>query len=77
MSNIKIKSVLNQITEKVFPMKNVDEAKAFVTKFIEDKDINEYDKRSITQNVNNCTSMYGVNKYLCNALLKYEGLSIK
>ena len=74
---IKITSILTQITEKVFPMKNVDEAKAFITEFIADKEINDYDKANMLRAVRECKNMSAINRYLCNALLKYEGLSIK
>jgi hypothetical protein len=75
-SKIQIKSVLEQVAEKVFLMDNVNEAKAFVKTFIDEKGIKPEDKKLIIYNVENCETMKRLNQYICNALLKYEGLSI-
>ena len=71
---IQIKSVLEQISETVFVMKNLAEAKKFIIDFVEAKAINEVDKKLILNAVTASTSMYKLQNYLVNALLKYEGL---
>jgi len=73
---MKIKSVLEQISEKVFVMTDLNEAKAFIVDFVNEKKINEKDKQSIIANTNSATSMQRLVRYLCNALLKYEGMGI-
>ena len=71
-----IKSIFEQISTEVFKMTNLDEAKYFVTKFISDKSINEQDKLSITKAVSETKSIVAFQRYICNALLKYEGLGV-
>ena len=76
MSKFPIKSVLEQIAENVFTMKCPNQAKQFITEFINGKDINEKDKYLIISNVNACKNMYKIQSYICNALLKYEGMGV-
>lgn len=74
--NPHLKSIFAQISEKVFSMKSLDEAKQFVTSFVEGKDINENDKKSILKEVNDAKSLVRFQNYICNALLKFEGLGM-
>ena len=46
-----IKSIFEQISHQVFTMKNVVEAKQFITEFVNDKKINDTDKANIIKNV--------------------------
>lgn len=73
---VQIKSVFEQISEQVFKMNNVDQAKSFITTFISEKNINEKDKKSIMTEVGKIKTILKLQQYLCNALLKYEGLSV-
>ena len=72
----KIKSVLEQIAATVFTMTNVADAKNYINEFINSKDINDKDKASITKAVAEIKSMIRLQTYLCNALLKYEGMGM-
>jgi hypothetical protein len=56
-------------------MKDPIKAKKYITEFVSEKDINEIDKKIIIRNVNECKYMYKIQNYICNSLLKYEGLS--
>lgn len=76
MSKFPIKSIFEQIAEQVFDMKNPIQAKQFITEFVNEKDINEIDKKTIIQNVNKCKHMHKIQSYICNSLLRYEGLSV-
>ena len=76
MSKFQIKSIFEQIAEQVFDMKDVNAAKQFITEFVNSKDIKEQDKKTIIANVNACKHMYKVQSYICNSLLKYEGMSL-
>lgn len=76
MSKFQIKSIFEQIAEQVFDMKDVNAAKQFITEFVNSKDIKEQDKKTIIANVNACKHMYKVQMYICNSLLKYEGMSL-
>jgi len=74
--NSYLKSIFSQISEQIFAMKSLDEAKVFVAKFVEEKNINEKDKQSILYEVNNTKSLIKFQTYICNALLKFEGLGM-
>lgn len=76
MSKVQIKSIFEQIAEKVFEMKDKDAAKQFITEFVNSKDINEHDKKTIIANVEACKHMHKIQLYICNSLLKYEGMSL-
>ena len=76
MSKFPIKSVFEQIAEKVFVMRDVKQAQSFVSEFISDKGINDVDKRTILNNVNNCKNITALQRYICNSLLRFEGMSV-
>jgi hypothetical protein len=71
-----IKSIFEQISERVFVMRDLNEAKKFVTEFVEGKDINEIDKKNILREVNNARTLARFQTYICNSLLKYEGMGM-
>ncbi len=73
---MKIKSIFEQISEKVFTMNDVNEAKAFIIDFVNEKKINEKDKQSIITNTLSAKSIQRLQTYLCNSLLKYEGMGV-
>lgn len=73
---MQIKSILEQISSEVFTMKDLNQAKQFTTQFVEGKGIKEEDKKSILKAVNEIKSLVKFQQYLCNALLKYEGMGM-
>lgn len=73
---IKIKSVFEQIATQVFTMKDVNTAKTFISEFVNDKNINEIDKKLILNNIKDIKHMNKLQTYICNSLLKYEGMSV-
>jgi hypothetical protein len=73
---IQIKSVFEQIASNVFQMKNVEQAKQYITEFVNSKEIKDTDKQLIVNNVSNCRNILQIQRYICNALLKYEGMSV-
>lgn len=73
---IAIKSIFEQISEQVFVMTDLNKAKQYVKDFVTDKNINEKDKQSILREVNNAKSLVKFQQYICNALLKYEGMGV-
>jgi hypothetical protein len=75
-AKVPIKSIFEQISHRVFLMTNLAEVKTFVTEFVNSKDINEHDKYYILQEVNNAKSLVRFQTYICNALLKYEGMGM-
>lgn len=76
MSKVQIKSIFEQIAEKVFEMKDKDAAKQFIIEFVNSKSIKEEDKKIIITNVEACKHIYKIQSYICNSLLKYEGMSV-
>ena len=75
-SKPQIKSIFEQISQQVFQMNNLEEVKTFVIDFVSKKHINEVDKQNIINQVNNTTSVVKFQKYICNSLLKYEGMGV-
>ena len=75
-AKVQIKSIFEQIAEKVFVMNNINEIKSFVKSFVEGKNINNVDKNIILMNVVKCKNVPSVQRYICNSLLKYEGMSV-
>ena len=76
MKKVQIKSIFEQISEKVFTMTNLDEAKDFIINFVNSKNIKEQDKNQILINIQPIKNIVKLQTYLCNSLLKYEGMSL-
>jgi hypothetical protein len=76
-AKVNIKSVFEQIASEVFKMNNPEQAKTFIVEFILGKGINEIDKNIILNNIKPLKKMNDINRYICNSLLKYEGMSVK
>lgn len=74
--SIQIKSIFQEITESVFKMSDLAQAKIYINEFVGSRSINERDKKSILLAVSESKSMFKLQNYLCNALLKYEGMSL-
>jgi hypothetical protein len=75
-AKVQIKSVFEQIASNVFTMKDVNQAKTFITEFITSKGINGVDKNIIVNNVNKCSNINQLQRYVCNSLLQYEGMGV-
>ena len=75
-AKVQIKSIFEQIAEKVFVMRNINDIKTFIKSFVEGKNINNVDKNIILNNVDKCKNVTAVQRYICNSLLKYEGMSV-
>jgi ferredoxin len=76
MSKVQIKSIFEQIAFEVFSIRDVNQAKQFITEFVSNKNIKDEDKKVIIDNVNNCKSISRIQTYICNSLLRYEGMSL-
>jgi len=76
MKNLKIKSVFEQIAAEVFTMRDTNKAKSYIVEFITSKGINGIDKNVIVNNVNKCTNISAIQRYVCNSLLQYEGMGL-
>jgi ferredoxin len=76
MSKVQIKSIFEQIAFEVFSIRDVNKAKQFITEFVSNKNIKDEDKKVIIDNVNACKSISRIQSYICNSLLRYEGMSL-
>jgi Na+/phosphate symporter len=76
MSKFQIKSIFEQIAFEVFSIKDVNQAKQFITEFVSNKNIKDEDKKVIIDNVNACKNISRIQSYICNSLLRYEGMSL-
>jgi hypothetical protein len=47
-----------------------------IVEFVNEKNINDDDKRTILNNIENLKSIAQIQKYICNSLLQYEGLGV-
>jgi hypothetical protein len=73
-SKVQIKSIFEQIANQVFKIKDVKEIKETIINFVNSKNINDIDKKGILRNIESLNSKAAIDRYICNALLKYEGL---
>jgi hypothetical protein len=73
---VQIKSIFEQIATQVFTMTNLTEAQNFVIDFVRSKDIKQEDKDVIIVNTIQSKSISRLQTYICNSLLKYEGMSV-
>jgi len=73
---VQIKSIFEQIAEQVFKMTDATKAKTFITEFVNEKNINDDDKKTILNNIENLKSIAQIQRYICNSLLQYEGLGV-
>lgn len=73
---VQITSIFAEISEKVFLMKNLDEAKTFIIDFVEGKQINKVDKKKILHETDNAKTLVKLQTYIANACLRYEGLGM-
>lgn len=73
---VQIKSIFEQISERVFTMTNLVEAQNFIIDFVRSKDIKQEDKNAIVINTAQAKNITRLQTYICNSLLKYEGMSV-
>jgi hypothetical protein len=74
MSKVQIKSIFEQISEIAFNTADLTMARQLTIEFVQSKNINDKDKQLILKSVNECTNIHQFQRYIANALLKYEGL---
>lgn len=72
----KITSILESISTQVFQSKTLQDGQQTMLKCLEEHHIKEEDKQSLIRGCMDCKSLTRLQQYLCNALLKYEGMSL-
>ena len=73
---MKLVSTLDQIASQVFEAKSLDEAKVICLTFLKDSKIKEYDRKKMILEIQSAKYLHKVQRYIANALLKYEGLGV-
>lgn len=73
---VQIKSIFEQISQDVFTMNDINVIKQHVIDFVNTKNIEGKDKQGIIKNISECKNVMAAQRYICNALLKFEGLSV-
>jgi hypothetical protein len=76
MSKFKIESILVEVSTQIFSCINLNEGKNIIISLLERKNINEVDKKIILHTLSNIKSLSKLQSYVCNSLLKYEGLGV-
>lgn len=73
---MKYNSTLTQVAERVFQATTLKQAQTILTSHIGDTRIKEQDKNTILKNAMSAKSLVRLQTYMCNSLLKFEGLGI-
>ncbi len=73
-AKVSIKSIFEQIANEIFNIKDVKVVKETIVNFVNNKNINEKDKIGILRNIEVLNNKDAIDRYICNSLLKYEGL---
>lgn len=69
-----LKSTLETICNEVFSMKDVVKAKEIAVKHLEQTGVKDKDK--MIKEIKTFSNMTSLQRYVCNALLKFEGLGM-
>jgi len=76
MTKFKIESILVEVSEQIFACTNLKDGKDIIISLLERKNINEADKKVMLYTLSNIKSLSKLQTYVCNSLLKYEGLGV-
>jgi len=74
--SVKIKSIFEAIALDVFAAKSLPVVQQSIKEYVESKDIKEVDKKQILKEVSESKSLIKLQTYICNSLLKYEGMGV-
>lgn len=74
--SVKIKSIFEAIAQDVFAAKSLTVVQQSIKEYVESKDIKEVDKKEILRKVSESKSLAKLQTYICNSLLKYEGMGV-
>ena len=69
-----LKSTLETICSEVFNVKDVNKAKDIAVKHLEQTEVKDKDK--MIKEIKGFTHINALQRYVCNALLKFEGLGM-
>ena len=76
MSKIKLISVLERISEVTFQatQPQLSATKEIIVKMLNESNVKDADKKTMIRNINETKYITALQRYICNALLKYEGM---
>lgn len=74
--SVKIKSIFEAVALEVFAAKSLPVVQQSIKEYVESKDIKEVDKKQILKEVSESKSLIKLQTYICNSLLKYEGMGV-
>jgi len=77
MSNTKfLKSILEQVIQKVYQSKTADEARNHMLELLNDSGIKETDRNRMIQELDRLQTLKQIQFYATNAMFKFEGLGV-
>lgn len=74
--SLQIQSIFSEIATRINTITDLSKAKKELTEFVNNKKINDKDKKTITFNITEAKTIYQIQKYVYNSLLKYEGMGM-
>lgn len=74
--NPHLKSILEEVIQKVYQSKTADEAKSYLIPCIRDCKIKETDKQKMLYELGRLNSLRKIQFYATNAMFKFEGLGV-
>lgn len=75
-STANFKSVLTSISEQVFTAPTLSEAKEIMFARLASTNVNPEQKKIMMDNVYSIDTLANLQKYLCNSILRFEGMSV-
>ncbi len=66
-------SVLNKVSKKVFKAKTVDDARDIMKECLESSKINDENKQTMLDEIEQIKTLNKIHQYIANAILAYEG----
>jgi hypothetical protein len=76
MKSTNIKSVLEKCSTEVFSAPTLEEAKTVMFARLSTSNVNEKHKKQMLDIVYSMDTLPNLQKYLCNAMLRFEGMSV-
>ena len=73
MNKKKKVSVLNKVVQEVFNVKTLDKARTIMKECIKSSKINNEDKQTMLEELENIKTLEKIHQYAVNAILAYEG----
>lgn len=66
-------SILNRVVQEVFKANTVNEARSLMQRCLESSKINDEDKQTMLDEIEQITTLEKMHQYIANAILAYEG----